>query len=61
MKSSARIRFIVAASFIFTAAWYSVSNAATVLLSSAMDEFDPRLAVAGIMPIVSPAMRNNGQ
>src|ERR1700728_3254506 len=41
MKSSARMRFMADASLIFTAAWYSVSKAATVFLSSSMDEFDP--------------------
>jgi hypothetical protein len=61
MKSSARIRFIVDASFIFTVAWYSLSKAATVLLSSSVEEFEPRFATAGMMPMISPTMRKNGQ
>src|SRR5258706_8303678 len=52
MKSSARMRSMVAASFLSTAAWYWVSSAATAFLSSsaeALMRFTPTARCAGLV------------
>src|SRR5713101_9474803 len=59
MKSSARIRSMVAASFFSTAAWYWVSRAATAFLSSSADAFTHVTPIVAMRASVKYAVRND--